>query len=62
MTIKITQTCYTNLYELKIPNIHVTPQDQKKNVINVGSEETPDINEEEIQHALRTMKNHKAPG
>lgn len=52
------QRFYASLYTSSIPN----PTRTSKTITNVGSEELPEITTVEITHALKQMKNRKAPG
>lgn len=52
------QKFYEQLYQTTIPN-QVRPL---KHIINVGSEDIPEISPSEIEYALQQMKNGKSPG
>lgn len=52
------QQFYEKLYTSTIPNPYGPP----KHILNVGSEEMPDISLQEIEYALQKMKNGKSPG
>ncbi|KAL3280790.1 hypothetical protein HHI36_004022 [Cryptolaemus montrouzieri] len=49
---------YTNLYTSKSPNV----MDTSSSVLNVGSEDLPDICLSEIRSALKSMRNGKCLG
>ena len=49
-------------YETLYRNRDNMENGQNRKVQNVGSEDIPDISTEEINYALKKMKNHKAPG
>ncbi|KAL3267754.1 hypothetical protein HHI36_006881 [Cryptolaemus montrouzieri] len=55
--IEMTKQYYENLYNTQIERPR-TSTDTK--VLNVGSEDTPEINEEESLFALKTLKNNKS--
>lgn len=57
--LKVTEDFYRELYKQQQEN--TSPSFPIK-VINQGSEDIPDITEEEIRGALNEMKNNKAPG
>lgn len=55
---KTIETFYTTLYSSTVKN----PMKRTRKILNVGSEELPDITNEEIKKALKQMKNGKCPG
>ncbi|KAL3280898.1 hypothetical protein HHI36_004125 [Cryptolaemus montrouzieri] len=57
--IEVTKQYYGNIYNTQIER-PLTSTDTK--VLNVGSGDTPEINEEEILFALKTLINNKSPG
>lgn len=52
------QEFYEKLYKSTIPN----PRSYSKHILNIGSEDLPEIIPSEIKVALKQMKNRKAPG
>ncbi|XP_056641545.1 craniofacial development protein 2-like [Diorhabda sublineata] len=62
--LKVTEKFYTGLYESKIDNEYVRKanSDHKNRICNVGSEDLPEIEEEEIVKSLNQLKNGKAAG
>lgn len=60
---KIKEIAHKFYQDLYSPRTERPPGNQnKRKVVNVGSEEIPEINEEEIIHAINSMKKNKAPG
>ena len=57
--LKVREMFYTGLYEFKIDNegARSANNDQKNRICNVGSEDLPEIEEEEIRKALNQLKN-----
>jgi hypothetical protein len=60
-TIQIAEHFYKQLYSSKIPEASHQSQ-PRPSIPRVGSEEIPEITIPELQHALNSMKNKKAPG
>lgn len=58
----IVEDFYTDLYRSKKDADTPTREKLKLKIENVGSEELPDIDEFEIEQAIRNLKNNKAPG
>lgn len=53
---------YEDLFRSKRPKSHAERSQPRPVIMNVGSEEMPEITEEEVKAALKEMKNKKAPG
>ena len=56
------QEFYSELYQIRQHPLHETEAKLKRRVLNVNSEDIPEITTEEINSALHEMKNNKAPG
>lgn len=59
--LKIAEKYYEKLYETKVDNTVITNEINKK-LVNVHSEELPDINEDEIKKAITKLANGRSPG
>lgn len=59
--IEITEKFYTDLYASHLKEDPEYKTSTGK-IMNIGSEEMPDVNKEEVIMALSSMKNNKAPG
>lgn len=53
---------YTDMYTSRVEPNEEQKEESKKTIQNVGSEDIPEITEEEIMLALKTIKNNKAAG
>ena len=65
--LNVTSRFYENLYKSRISapqqgNANAKERAVRPPILNVGSEELPDITPEEIKLALRQLKNRRAPG
>jgi len=60
--LRTTEKFYINLYEQKQPAPEEVKVSMKNIVMNVGSEDIPDITDEEIKSNIKAMKRDKAPG
>lgn len=63
--LKIIEDFYTNLYTSTAPEPEAESKISKNghiNILNVGSEDIPEITIEEIKETLKQMKNRKCPG
>lgn len=58
---RVIEDFYRCLYSQVVPESN-RPEKQRARVLNVGSEEIPEIDVPELRAALRQMKNHKVPG
>ncbi|XP_072401100.1 uncharacterized protein [Diabrotica undecimpunctata] len=58
--LEIVEEFYTILYTNQTNNN--VNEDGRQKVQNQGSEDIPEITQDEIQYALKKMKNNKAPG
>lgn len=56
--INVIQGFYKDLYTSTLPE----PDSVKQEILNVGSEDIPEVNRSELRKALKQMKNKKAPG
>lgn len=59
---KIITKYYENLYESKIAPDHNTQESRNRTITNVNSEELPNIENYEIEQAIKELKNNKAAG
>ncbi|XP_073960723.1 uncharacterized protein [Choristoneura fumiferana] len=62
--LEVTKTFYENLYKSKVQSSYLSSNVQigRSTIANVGSEEIPDVTIEEVQLALRQVKNRRSPG
>lgn len=58
---EIVENFYRKLYSTSIPKPDRIPNEKRRNILNVGSEEIPEIDKNELRAALKKMKNRKAP-
>lgn len=58
----IVEDFYTDLYESKTPPEKEDAETLKRKIQNIGSEDIPEINIEEVKATLEGMKNNKATG
>lgn len=59
--LKVVEYFQINLFESKVKDILQENTIQNNLLRNVGSEDLPDISEDEVIQALRQMKSNKAP-
>jgi len=59
---KIIENFYRKLYSTSVPKPDRIVNEKRRIILNVDSEEIPEIDRSELRAALRKMKNRKAPG